>query len=303
MTTQIGQRRQRAKTSTTRPESRRPSLPSFICELRVQSRVSHSVTFCSQSLRTEAPIVVFPGFIVKDRQPSRACSPWSSRRSSGRPYVQARFAKPASINSKTFLCQNECQKRGQARAGEQGAERKLRERPNGHALKLSTNSWTFFQLAFSESTDCAEARPFRTRSDAIWRAAQLISDNIVRDSTASSAFAQPDMLAQTKAWCVAAILSSLLAPSSAQEAATTSFLLPGSYVQRNGNLYLCKCYPGDRCYPSSLDWKKLNTTVNGNLQVALPPAAPCYTSVDGISTSDPAKCAEVQANYPLQQWT
>lgn len=70
--------------------------------------------------------------------------------------------------------------------------------------------------------------------------------------------------------------------------------------------YSCKCYPGDRCYPAPAVWSAFNQTVGGNLQVALPPGAPCYNTLtegsESIPTFDAAKCADVQANFFAQQW-
>jgi len=73
-------------------------------------------------------------------------------------------------------------------------------------------------------------------------------------------------------------------------------------VTRNGQEYSCKCYPGDDCYPTEEEWQGFNSTVGGNLLVALPPAAPCYSSVGGFETFDAAKCAEVQAKSTDEQW-
>lgn len=79
-----------------------------------------------------------------------------------------------------------------------------------------------------------------------------------------------------------------------------------TYKKWNGANYACKCHPGDPCWPSNLQWKLLNATVGGNLQVSIPPAASCYNTFQGllgnISTYDAAKCAEVQQNYPSEQW-
>ncbi|KAJ3516251.1 hypothetical protein NLJ89_g1240 [Agrocybe chaxingu] len=74
-------------------------------------------------------------------------------------------------------------------------------------------------------------------------------------------------------------------------------------ISRGNQKYSCKCYPGDACYPSAKKWQRFNSTVDGNLFVAFPPAAPCYPSVAGTPTFDAAKCADVQANFFGQQWT
>jgi len=77
----------------------------------------------------------------------------------------------------------------------------------------------------------------------------------------------------------------------------------GQITVRDGQEYSCKCYPGDDCYPTAKKWQTLNSTVEGKLQVAFPPAAPCYASVAGVSTFDANKCADVQANFMDEQWT
>ncbi|KAJ2913019.1 hypothetical protein MD484_g7393, partial [Candolleomyces efflorescens] len=82
----------------------------------------------------------------------------------------------------------------------------------------------------------------------------------------------------------------------------TASISVDSIASRNGQWYACKCYPGDRCFPSSTVWTRFNTTVGGNLQVALPPGAPCYNNLGGLNTYDSAKCAEVQANWSNEQW-
>ncbi|KAM7211161.1 6-hydroxy-D-nicotine oxidase [Rhypophila decipiens] len=75
----------------------------------------------------------------------------------------------------------------------------------------------------------------------------------------------------------------------------------------NGKSYGCRCYPGDACWPAQKEWNKLNTTVSGNLAVLVPPEAACHNSFSGllgtIQTFDAAKCADVTARYPTEQWT
>jgi len=75
----------------------------------------------------------------------------------------------------------------------------------------------------------------------------------------------------------------------------------------NGKKYGCKCYLGDKCWPSDKDWQKLNTTVGGNLIVDIPPGAPCHKTFQGplgtISTYNAAQCADVQANFADETWT
>ncbi|KAI2613369.1 FAD-binding domain-containing protein [Hypoxylon sp. NC1633] len=79
-------------------------------------------------------------------------------------------------------------------------------------------------------------------------------------------------------------------------------------VQRtwNGATYGCKCYLGDDCWPDDSSWAELNSTVNGNLVVNIPPAASCYNSFEGplgtIPTYDAAACAEATANWANETW-
>jgi hypothetical protein len=80
-------------------------------------------------------------------------------------------------------------------------------------------------------------------------------------------------------------------------------------LNRGSQKYACKCYPGDKCWPAASTWSKLNATIGGNLQVALPPGASCYNSLKDeggaggdISTFDSQKCAEVHQNWIDEQW-
>ncbi|KAH6846974.1 isoamyl alcohol oxidase [Chaetomium sp. MPI-CAGE-AT-0009] len=83
---------------------------------------------------------------------------------------------------------------------------------------------------------------------------------------------------------------------------------PGPLVPRTweGNSYGCKCYFGDECWPVENKWEALNTTVGGNLAVIVPPESACHNFFNGtlgnIPTYDAAKCADVTANYPREQW-
>ncbi|EAQ84293.1 hypothetical protein CHGG_10697 [Chaetomium globosum CBS 148.51] len=69
----------------------------------------------------------------------------------------------------------------------------------------------------------------------------------------------------------------------------------------------CKCYPGERCWPSANKWNALNNTVDGRLLVHIPPGAPCHNTFNGllgmVSTYDANKCAEVTQNFENESWT
>ncbi|KAF1847051.1 FAD-binding domain-containing protein [Cucurbitaria berberidis CBS 394.84] len=51
------------------------------------------------------------------------------------------------------------------------------------------------------------------------------------------------------------------------------------------------CVPGQSCWPSSSEWSTFNQTINGNLRLTVPWAAPCY------SNSSSEECQEVALNY------
>ena len=62
----------------------------------------------------------------------------------------------------------------------------------------------------------------------------------------------------------------------------------------------CKCYEGDRCWPSAADWKSLNASVDGLLQRVIPLAASCYNNFEGMPTYDAQKCAAVRSGWQSQ---
>ncbi|KAI1372843.1 FAD-binding domain-containing protein [Hypoxylon crocopeplum] len=75
----------------------------------------------------------------------------------------------------------------------------------------------------------------------------------------------------------------------------------------NGAKYGCKCYMGDECWPSDSSWAELNSTVDGNLVVNIPPGASCHNTFEGplgnISTYDAAECADATAMFFDESWT
>ncbi|XXH00963.1 hypothetical protein Hte_007314 [Hypoxylon texense] len=75
----------------------------------------------------------------------------------------------------------------------------------------------------------------------------------------------------------------------------------------NGVEYGCKCYLGDECWPSNSSWAGLNSTVDGNLVVTIPPGATCHSTFEGplgtISTYDAAACADTTAMFADESWT
>lgn len=73
-------------------------------------------------------------------------------------------------------------------------------------------------------------------------------------------------------------------------------LVLGQLVPREweGQKYGCRCYADDECWPKAPAWKKLNSTVEGNLAVHVPPEAACHNTFDGplgsIETYNAAAC-------------
>ncbi|KAI0158008.1 FAD-binding domain-containing protein [Hypoxylon sp. FL1284] len=75
----------------------------------------------------------------------------------------------------------------------------------------------------------------------------------------------------------------------------------------NGAQYGCKCYMGDECWPSDDSWAGLNSTVDGNLAISIPPGASCYNTFEGplgtLETYDAAACADATAQFGNETWT
>lgn len=87
-------------------------------------------------------------------------------------------------------------------------------------------------------------------------------------------------------------------------AGVTTALVPTTW---NGRAYDCKCYPGDACWPKTQEWSALNTTLNGNLAIHVPPGAACHSTLQGplgnITTYNEAGCSSARANFNSAQWT
>ena len=60
----------------------------------------------------------------------------------------------------------------------------------------------------------------------------------------------------------------------------------------------CRCFPGDRCWPTKADWNLFNTTLGGKLVSTVPIAASCHDSAFG--PYDAQRCAELRSvwGYP-----
>ncbi|KAF1835486.1 hypothetical protein BDW02DRAFT_578714 [Decorospora gaudefroyi] len=77
----------------------------------------------------------------------------------------------------------------------------------------------------------------------------------------------------------------------------------GEVKKVDGVTYKCKCYSDNACWPTHNDWDRLNKTVDGTLQLAIPPGAVCHNNLgNDTSVYDAVKCAETQANWLNEQW-
>ncbi|KAH6657883.1 hypothetical protein BKA67DRAFT_673686 [Truncatella angustata] len=54
----------------------------------------------------------------------------------------------------------------------------------------------------------------------------------------------------------------------------------------------CKCFPGDACWPSQIEWDQLNNTVAGRLIATVPLGSPCHDP-----TYDAELCADLQGQW------
>ncbi|KAI0158347.1 hypothetical protein GGR57DRAFT_510512 [Xylariaceae sp. FL1272] len=60
----------------------------------------------------------------------------------------------------------------------------------------------------------------------------------------------------------------------------------------------CKCTPGDTCWPSSVEWQRLNSSLSGKLIATKPIAFSCYPGAD----FDDAACDGVNAAWSSAMW-
>ena len=57
----------------------------------------------------------------------------------------------------------------------------------------------------------------------------------------------------------------------------------------------CKCFPGDKCWPTPTEWTAFNKTLGGKLVATVPLAAPCHD--DKWASYSEATCEALQANW------
>ncbi|KAF3762614.1 FAD-binding domain-containing protein [Cryphonectria parasitica EP155] len=67
-----------------------------------------------------------------------------------------------------------------------------------------------------------------------------------------------------------------------------------SMLLRGGFNAICKCYPGDSCWPSETQWSSLNSTVGGRLVATIPLGSPCHDPY-----YDEEECAYLQSQWLL----
>ncbi|KAF3023662.1 hypothetical protein E8E14_013427 [Neopestalotiopsis sp. 37M] len=68
--------------------------------------------------------------------------------------------------------------------------------------------------------------------------------------------------------------------------------LPIATLASNSSSSVCKCFPGDACWPSQTEWDLLNTTVSGRLVATIPLGSPCHAP-----TYDAEQCASLQDQW------
>ncbi|KAK6851513.1 hypothetical protein PG995_011638 [Apiospora arundinis] len=73
-------------------------------------------------------------------------------------------------------------------------------------------------------------------------------------------------------------------------AATSS--VAHAFSHRDSATLFCKCFPGDACWPSDMEWASLKDTVGGRLIATAPLGAPCHDP-----SYDEAACQRLQSQW------
>jgi hypothetical protein len=63
----------------------------------------------------------------------------------------------------------------------------------------------------------------------------------------------------------------------------------------DGKGSVCRCFPGDPCWPSESEWITFNETINGKLIATIPIASPCHDNA--FTPFNAAQCAELQSTW------
>jgi hypothetical protein len=74
------------------------------------------------------------------------------------------------------------------------------------------------------------------------------------------------------------------------------------YNLKRQNTTLCKCLPGESCWPVESRWSGLKQAVQGRLYAVTPPGAVCHPNFNNVSTADAAKCSAVKASWTDPNW-
>lgn len=103
------------------------------------------------------------------------------------------------------------------------------------------------------------------------------------------------------------VLASVLVLASSAVADLNADIAPLVARTWNGTQYACKTYYDDPVWLNPNTIRSLNSSVDGTLQLVVPPGASCHNTFQGplgnISTYNAAKCAQETANFANEQWT
>lgn len=71
-----------------------------------------------------------------------------------------------------------------------------------------------------------------------------------------------------------------------------------SHPRASANYSQCRCFPGDKCWPTTSEWAAFNETIGGRLVATVPIASVCH--YDNFTGYNDEKCAELKAawEYP-----
>ena len=64
---------------------------------------------------------------------------------------------------------------------------------------------------------------------------------------------------------------------------------------RPSNKSGCRCFPGDKCWPTPSEWNAFNQSLGGRLIATTPIASPCHD--DSFGSFDAQKCADLQSTW------
>lgn len=62
----------------------------------------------------------------------------------------------------------------------------------------------------------------------------------------------------------------------------------------------CRCFPGDTCWPTKIQWNEFNDTVDGGLTASVPLAAICHDNEE-FAAFNAVDCAVLQDEWYLPE--